>query len=308
MQRLDLSPETIEVGLNEVFFQGMAKGVTPGMATLADVFNIYGSSMNNEDDLSVAGVGRFTEKGEVSNIDEDYEAEKYKTTYTHTEFSKSIPVSFAELDDQLYSVIKDRVGRLGASARETQMYNAFSIFRNANNTSFVGADGVQLVDGAHPQDNGTQSNVISSDLSIGAIEKAIQMLTEQTDYRGLLVTQSPAVLLVSSARFALASKILETDKEYNTANNTYNFISGVFPGIKLVHTPFIGSKFDGDDDNWFLLSDSTKLKKFVRRDLMTWMTDYTQTRNMQSFYNAYYRESVGWSDYIGVIGGNADWS
>jgi hypothetical protein len=308
MQRLALAPETIEEGLNEVFFQGMAAGTTPGMAMLSDVFNEFNSSKNNEDDLSLASVGEFEEKGEVSNIPEDYEAEKYKTTYVHSEFSNSIPVSFAALDDQLYGVIRDRVGRLGRAARHTQMNKGFSVLRNANSASFVGADGVPLISASHPTDSGTQSNVISSDLSLGALETAIQMLTEQTDYRGLLVTQAPSTLVVSSARFALATKLLETEKEPGTANNTINFVSKVFPGIKVVHTPYIGAKFGGDDDNWFLLSNDTKLKRFIRRPLMTWMTDYTLTRNMQSFYNAYYRESVGWSDYIGVIGGGAHMS
>jgi phage major head subunit gpT-like protein len=305
----DLSTETIEEGLNEVFYQAYEKEMVPGFAKIEEVFKNFNSSKHSEYDLRIAGVGQFQEKGEQENINEDYEEEKYKTTYTHTAFSNSVPVSYEYLKDQLYGIVGEKVRRLAFAAKDTQYDKAFSIFRRANNSSYVGADGVQLVDGAHPSESaGTQSNVISGDLSLGNLEEAIRKLMEQKDDRGLIIPQNPSILLVAPARFALANKLVQSELVPDSNNNAINYISKVFPGLRVLQSPYIGAASGGDDDNWFVLGDNHKIKRFVRDPLMTWMDDFKQNRNMNTFYNAYYRESTGWSDWVGVIGGNADWS
>jgi hypothetical protein len=305
----DLSPETIEEGLNDVFYQAYNKEVVPGYAKIEDIFKTFGSSKHSEYDLRIAGVGPFVEKGEVENINEDYEEEKYKTTYTHTAFSNSVPVSFEYLKDQLYGIVGEKVRRLGLAALHTQYDNAFSIFRNANSASFVGADGVPLIDGAHPSESaGTQSNVIAGDLSLANLEEAVKKLMEQKDDRGIIIPQNPSILLVSPARFALANKLVFSELVPDSNNNAINYVSRVFPGLRVLQSPYIGAASGGDDDNWFVLGDNHKIKRFIREPLMTWMDDFKQNRNMVTNYNAYYRESTGWSDWNGTIGGNADWS
>ena len=304
-----LSPETIEEGLNELFYQAYEGQVAPGNTRLEDIFKTFNSAKHSEYDLRSAGVGEFQTKGEVDNIHEDYEEEKYKTTYTHTEFSNSVPVSYAYLKDQLYSLVGDKITRLGIAARHTQYKNAFSIFRNANSTSYVGADGVQLIDGAHPMEDGsTQSNVVSGDLSLPNLETAIATLMETKDDRGILIPQNPSILLVSPRRFALATKLVESELSPVDANNNINYVSKVFPGLRVMQSAYIGAAYGGDDDNWFVIGDNHKIKRFIREPIMTWMDDFKQNRNMVTNYNAYYRESAGWSDFVGIVGGNADWS
>jgi len=303
------SPETIEEGLNEVFYQAYEAQAAPGLATIEDVFRVAPSNKHSEYDLRIAGVGEFPVKGEVGNIAEDYEEEKYKTTYNYVEFANSVPVSYAYLNDQLYSIVKDKVGRLGIAARHTMYKNAFKILQRANNTSYLGADGVQLVDGAHPAEDGqTHSNVLTGNFSYANLKTAIQMLMEQQDDRGILIPQVPELLVVATAKFGEATETVGTELTPNDANNSFNYVSKIFPGLRVVHSPYIGASMGGNDNNWFVLGSGRKLKKFVRFPLQTWMNDFQQSRSMTSYFNAHYGESAGWSDYIGVVGGNATWS
>lgn len=305
----DQSAETIEEGLNEVFYQAYGAKPVPGLATLEDVFNTAPTSKHSEYDLRISGVGEFPAKGEPQNIPEDYEEEKYKTTYSYVEYSNSVPVSYAYLNDQLYSIVRDKIARLGIAARHTQYKNAFRIFTRANNAAYTGADGVQLVDGAHPTETaGTQSNVVSTDLTLPGLETGITTLNQQVDDRGILIPQTPSILLVATKKFGLATQITKSTKVYDSANNSINWISDIYPTLRILHTPYIGAKLGGDDDNWFILSDVHKIKRFIRFPLMTWMNSFKESRSMTTYYNAHFGESTGWSDYLGIVGGNADWS
>lgn len=294
--------ETIEEGLNEVFYDSYNAEQLPNMASIDEIFTRKNSKKHAEYDLEVRGVGRFPAKGEESDIAEDDIEEKYKTTYTHVEFANSVPVSFAQMDDQLYGLINDNVGELGDAARDTQFFNAFSVFRNAFSSSYLGADGKALCATDHPRDYGTDlSNKLTAKLDADSLQIALQMLAEQKSHSGRLITNVPNILLVPPKLFKRAAEITEAEAVAQSANNGPNVFSAKY-NIYVKQCPYIGSVEGGSDDYWFLIGKRNKLKRFVRRDVMTWVTPYTQSRKMTTFYNAYFRESYGWSSPIGIIG------
>ena len=296
-----------ETGLNEVFFQVYSKKDQPGEATLEQIFKTANSEKRSEYDQRMTGIGRIPVKGTSAAIEEDYIKEKYKTTYTFPVYAKSLLIDYEDIKDELYGVLKDGVQQLGIAARDTQYANAFVVFRRANNGSYLGADSQSLVDGAHPIEGaGTYSNMVASAFSVSAVESAIQKMGEQKADRGIFIPQVPSILLVPPARWAESCKLLLSEKEAFTANNQINFVSTMFPGLQVLQSRYIGaaevSGTAGSDTNCFLLSDMHKIKRFVREPLKTWLQDWDTTRNMNAFYNIYFREGCGFSDSIGIVG------
>lgn len=294
--------ETIEEGLNEVFYDSYNAEMLPNMASIDEIFKRKGSKKHAEYDLELRGVGRFRTKGQEEDIFEDDVEEKYKTTFTHVSFSNSVPVSYEQLNDQLYGLIEDNIGELGDAARDTQYFNAFSIFRNAFSASYLGADGKALCATDHPRDfGGTLNNKLTEKLSPGALQSALQKLAEQKSHSGRLITNVPYCLLVAPANFKRAVEITEAKDVAQSANNGPNVFSAKY-NIFVKQCPYLGAVEGGSDDYWFVIGKRNKLKRFVREDLMTWVTPWNQSRKMTTFYNAYFRESCGWSSPIGVIG------
>lgn len=294
--------ETIEEGLNEVFFDSYQPETLPDYAKIEDIFKVGNSKKHSEYDLENKGVGRFPVKGEEADVYEDDIKEKYKTTYTHVAYANSVPVSFEYMDDDLYNIVKDDIGDLGMAGRDTDYNNAFSIFRNGFSSSYLGADGQPLFDTDHPRDFGSNlNNKLTAKLDTASLEAAIKMLAEQRTHAGTFVPNLPETLLVTPYLYPLAVRLTEAKLIPGSSNNDPNVFSAKY-GIKVKQSPYVGSVAGGSDHYWFVIGKRHKIKKFIRRELMTWMTPWQQDRRMHSYYNAYFRNSYGWSAPTGVIG------
>lgn len=297
-----LMTETIEEGLNEVFFDEFNMEVPPDYAKLEDIFKIEKSKKRAEYDLDMKGTGRFLSKGESEDIYEDNIKEKYKTTYVHTTYADSVPITKEYLEDELYNIIKDMVEDLGNSARETQYFNSFSVFRNAFSSSYLGADGKSLCADDHPRDYGTVlDNKFTDKFTTTVLDQMIVKLIEQASHAGKVVSNIPAVLLVPPARYTSAVQITEAKLVPGSNNNDPNVFSSKY-GIMVKQSPYLGASQGGSDDAVFLLSKKHKVKRFVRVPIETWMTPWDKSRKTVTYYNARFRESAGWSSPLGVVG------
>lgn len=297
-----LMTETIEEGLNEVFFDEFNMDTPPDYARLEDIFKTEKSKKRAEYDLDMRGTGRFTTKGESEDIYEDLIKEKYKTTYVHSTFADSVPITKEYLEDELYNIIKDMVADLGDSARETQYFNSFSVFRNAFSTSYLGADGKALCADDHPRDfGGTLDNKLTDKFSPAVLDSMIVKLLEQVSHSNKVVSNIPAILLVPSARYTQACQITEAKLVPGSNNNEPNIYSSKY-SIMVKQSPYISASQGGSDDAVFLLARKHKVKRFVRVPLETWMTEWKQSAKTVTKYCARFRESVGWSSPLGVVG------
>jgi hypothetical protein len=298
-----LLQETIEEGLNEVFYDSYGMETPPNIATLEDIFKNETSKKHAEYDLEMRGVGRFSSKSEEQDINEDRIAEKYKTTYTHTTFANSVPVSKEQMEDQLYNLIRDDIGELGDAARDTQYSNAFAIFRNAFSSSYLGADGKALCADDHPRDfGGTLDNKETAKLSPSVLQTMLSKLVEQKSHSGRNITNVPYCLLVAPANFKRAVEITDAEEIAQSANNGPNVFSAKY-NIFVKQSPYIGaSESGGSDDYFFLIGKRHKVKRFVRTPIQTWMNGWNESRKTVAYYNARFRESYGWSSPIGIIG------
>jgi hypothetical protein len=136
-----------------------------------------------------------------------------------------------------------------------------------------------------------------ADLNETSLENAVIQIAAWTDERGLLIAAKPRKLIVPPSLQFVATRLLETELQVDTANNNINAIksNGSIPeGYTINH-------FLTDVNAWFLTTDVPNgMKYFIRTPMATSMDGDFDTGNVR--YKARERYSFGWSDPLGMFG------
>ena len=128
------------------------------------LFNVQSSSRNYEQVSGVGAIGieaweAYEQSGRVGRADFD---QGYKTTYTHKEYPLEVTIKRKLIDDSNFTEVFRLVERAGDSAAQLREVHAASVFNNAFDDNFPGADAVGLCSTAHPdspqKSASTQSN------------------------------------------------------------------------------------------------------------------------------------------------------
>lgn len=288
-----------------------AKALYPGVNTwygkgykeypeeFKDLFETQTSRRAWEEDMSISSFGLAQIKGEGAGVTYDTEQQGFITRYTHVEYALGFVITRNMVEDDLYDIVGERKARgLAFSMRQTKETVAANVYNRAFNTSYTGGDGSTLIacaaGGSASHANvagGTWTNGPSTavDLSEAALEQAIIDISKFTNDRGLKIAVRPKSLIIPVDLWAEADKIMKTEYEVGTANNTMNVVRSKFPGgIKVNH-------YLTDTDAWFIRTDAPHgMKHFERRaDSFTTDGDF-DTDNAK--YKATARYSFGWSD------------
>jgi hypothetical protein len=129
------------------------------------------------------------------------------------------------------------------------------------------------------------------------LEAAVIQIAAWTDERGLLIAAKPKKLIVPPALQFVATRLLETELQTNTADNNINAIknNGSIPDGYTINN------FLTDTNAWFLTTDVPNgMKHFVRSPLAQSMDGDFDTGNVR--YKSRERYSFGWSDPLGMYG------
>jgi len=200
-------------------------------------------------------------------------------------------------EDDLYDVVGERRARgLAFSMRQTKETIAANVYNRAFNSSYTYADGKELLATDHPNvAGGTWANELTtaSDLSEAALEQACIDIMKYTNDRGLKIAVRPKNLIVPVDLWPEATKLLETQYEMGTNNNTISIVYKKFP--------LIVNHYLTDTDAWFLRTDvSDGMKYFERRgDKFDTDNDF-DTENAK--FKATARYSFGATDPRGLFG------
>jgi hypothetical protein len=205
------------------------------------------------------------------------------------------------VEDDLYDVIGKRKSEaLAFSMRQTKENVCANVYNRAFNSSFVGGDGVSLLNSAHPNfAGGTQSNVlaVAADLSEASLEQASIDIQKWTDDRGLRINYRPQTLHIPVDLEFEAERILKTQFRVGTTNNDINALNnmGKIPGgVKINH-------YFTDTDAWFLRTNCPdSMKLYERRGAEFTIDNDFDTENAK--YKATERYVPGWTDYRGLFG------
>jgi Mu-like prophage major head subunit gpT len=280
------------------------------------VFNIDTSDKAYEDEWEFSGIGPLPEKPEGEALTYQDAVQGGTKRYQHYTYGLGVRASFELFDDDQYGIIKQVPKALARSAQFTIEQNAWNVF-NLGFTSQVTSDGVSLFNNQHPLLGGTAAtnigpglgNVISApgtypnrpatdvDLSITALQLAIQQFERMPDSQGMPIQVKPSLLIIPPELKFIAREILGSPHKPYTSDNEINSILN--EDLKY----FVGHYLTGVSP-WYLTAakDETWLKFFWRQRLDEDFADDFDTRSVKQV--SFMRFSVGATSWIGVWGSN----
>lgn len=294
-QTTGLWPKILWPGLNAIY----GKAYNEWDEEWSKIFTRNKSSRAYEEDLSVSSFGLAQEKGEALAVQYDSEMQGFVDRYMHVTLALGFIISKELYEDQQYDVVGERKAKgLAFSMRQTKEIIGANILNRAFNTSYTYGDGKALVVSDHPNvAGGSWSNVmaVASDLSEAALETAFIDISKYTNDRGLRIAVKPSKIVIPTDLDFEAHKILDTQYEVGTNNNTVNVVRGRFPGGLVIN------HYLTDTDAWFIITNVPNgLKYFSRVEDSFSMDEDFDTDNAK--YKARARYSFGCSDKKAIYG------
>jgi hypothetical protein len=289
-----------------------AKALWPGVnAWYGKAYNDYATEWDQlfekntskrayEEDVGLSGFGLARVKSEGNSIEYDTERQGWTTRYNHVVYALGFVVTREMFEDDQYDVVGQRKAKgLARSMRQTKEIVGANVLNRAFTSTYTGGDSKELCATDHPNvSGGTYANELATaaDLSEAALEQAAIDIYAFTDDRGLLIAAKPKKLVIASANQFEASRILDSDGRYQTADNDANVLKnkGIIPVTVVNH-------YLTDADAWFILTDvNDGLKYFERRGDAFEMDNDFDTENAK--FKATARYSFGWTDPRGIYG------
>lgn len=218
-----------------------------------ELFNTQNSTLSYEELVSGNGFGLVPATDQGEQISYMTESQGNVTRSTHVKYAAGFAISFEEAHFNQYEKVGTRRGqRLATAFRRTEEVVHANFFNRAFNSSYAFGDGKELCATDHPSLNGTWQNepTVGVNLSEAAIEDMWTLMRKATDNVGNKVSLNPKLMVYGSSDAFNATRILESEKQNDTANNAKNALKskGIIP--KHMDNPY----FD-DGGEWFILAD-----------------------------------------------------
>ena len=266
-----------------------------------EIFDEESSERAFEEEVMLSGFGQAPVKGEGSAVSYDSAGEAFTARYTHETIALAFAITEEAVEDNLYDKLSARYTRaLARSMSNTKQVKGAAVLNNSFSSSYVGGDGVSLINSAHPTTGGgTWSNqtATAADLNETSLEQALIDISLFIDERGLKIALRGMKLIIPPALQFTAERLLKSEQRTSTADNDINAIKsgGYLPqGFAINH-------FLTDVNAWFVKTDAPNgMKHFVRSPLKTALEGDFETGNVR--YRARARYSCGWSDPRAMYG------
>ena len=188
---------------------------------------------------------------------------------------------------------------LAQSMVETEETNAANVLNRAFNSSYIGGDGVSLVNAAHPIYGGSFSNQLTTAaaLSQTSVEQMLIQVRNAVDNNGRRIRLTPKQIIVSPTNMFQSEVILKSVLRTGTANNDVNPVVSMklFPGGSQVVSRLTSNIA------WWIETDTPEgLKYMNRRNLEKSMEGDFETDSVR--YKATQRYDISWTDPRAVFG------
>jgi len=290
------TPKLLWPGLNAIW--GLS--YDEGKMQWPEIFDRYTSTKNYEEDVGLTGTGLLKEKANGAAIEYDSMKQSYVTRYTHVTYGLGYIITREELEDVLYPQFgPQRTRALAFSAMQTKEIICANILNRAFSGSYPGADGVSLINAAHPLSGGTASNTLdhAADFSEDALEELLIRIGLATDDRGLKINISGLKLIGPPQLRYDFQRVLGNPERPATANRDINAIYQ----LGDLSQGFVINKYLTDPDAWFIKTDIPDgLKLFQRRPIEFGQDNDFETENSKNKVTERY--SAGCTDWRGIFG------
>lgn len=182
---------------------------------------------------------------------------------------------------------------LAQSLIETKETLTANILNRAFNGSYVGGDGVSLINTAHPIVGATFSNQLATAaaLSQTSLEQILVQIRQAVDNNGKKIRLMPRAIVAAPANVFQAETILKSALRTGTANNDVNPIKTM--GL-LNEGQYNMSRLTSSAAWWVVTDAPQGLKLMMRRALKKSMEGDFETDTMR--YKSTERYIPGWTD------------
>lgn len=292
----------VKTALDKLFDEATIEQAVVGKALATDpIVFTQDTATNAAVNTSVLGGGGYfgqTTDDVAPNLDATVSAAALKTTLI-VQFKKNLPISRTFMADQQLSAVSKAVKQQSLTWTASQQRNAFSVYANGFTTQLT-IDNVPLFSNSHKNQNGdTVDNLETGALTDANLNILVNSLRTQLSQTGVIMGYEPKALLTCSlghqGGMATAKSVLRA----GTANNDLNYFSEMYPGMKVVYSPFLDAT---STTAYFLTSSTHGVMRFEREAFFTELVDWRYSDNDQYKYKMRAREQVDSIEYSGTVG------
>jgi len=220
--------------------------------------------------------------------------------FVHLTYENGYQVTREEIEDNLYPTLaQSRTTELRRSMEKTREYVHAQILNRATTATYLGPDGVCLLNTAHTYKTGyTYANRPSPDvqLSEAAIEDMIILLQSTTDSRGLPAMLQQKRLIIHRNEQFNAARILHSPYQAGNSNNDINVLKAQGTISEILIWQYLTTA-----GQWFIQTDApVGLITLDRRATELREDNDFETQNAK--YKASMRFSAGWGNAQAVFG------
>jgi phage major head subunit gpT-like protein len=264
------------------------------------IFETKKSMKNFEEEVNLHGFGLGAVIPEGTGVTYDTMKAGPVKRYVHVEYGRGFIVSRVAMEDNQYpEVARSMSEMLGHGMKQLKETVGANILNRANNSSYVGFDGVELSSAVHLKTKGgTYSNelAVASNLSEASLEQALIDIGGFEDDAGLKMQAQGMLLVIPRQLEFEAQRILKSDLKNDTAENALN----VLKSGRYLPQGFVVNHYLSSASKWFVKTNVPKgLTHYERRALEIKNDTDFDSENMK--FKMTERYSFGWTDPRGMF-------
>jgi hypothetical protein len=277
----------VKTALDKLFDEATVEMAVVGKATATDPMVFTQDSAQNAAVVSsvIGGGGYFqTTTDDVPLVPE-------------VKFIKNLPISRTFMADQQLSAVSKAVRQQALTFGASRDRKAFSVYANGFTTQNT-IDNVNLFSTTHVNQNSdTVSNLQTGALTDPNLNININALRTQLSQTGVILGYEPKFLLTPSILHQQGMTVTKSVLRAGTGNNDLNYFSEMYPGMKVVYSPFLDAT---STTAYFIGSSTHGVYRFEREGFFTDLIDWRYAANDQYQYKMRAREVVDSIEYSGL--------
>jgi hypothetical protein len=292
----------VKTALDKLFDEATIELAVVGKATALDAEVFTQDTATNAAVVSsvIGGGGYFqdtlTDNGPTNEANVVAAAMKTSLVY---QFKKNLPISRTFMADQQESAVSKAVRQQSLTYAASRDRKAFGIYAGGFATTTT-IDNVFLFSAAHVNENGdTVSNLETGALTDPNLNTIINDLRTQLSQTGVILGYEPKWLLCPSILHQTGMSVAKSVLRAGGANNDLNYFSEMYPGMKVVYSPFLDAT---STTAYFLGAQTHGVMRFEREAFFTELVDWRTSANDQYIYKMRAREVVDAIEYSGLVG------
>lgn len=221
------------------------------------------------------------------------------------DFKKDLPISKNFMADQQLSAVSRSISQEVRSWAASRDRNAMSVYSLGFTTQLT-IDGVALFSNSHVNENGdTVDNLETGVLTDTNLNIVVNSLRTQINQAGVKVGYEPDFLLTPSLLHQAGMTTAKSVLRAGTGNNDLNYLSEMYPGMKVVYSPFLD---ETSTTAYFVGAAGHGIIRFERQGLSTELVDWkisAAAGGPDAYkYLLRAREEVDSIEYSGLVGSN----